>query len=225
MGPFAADILTASFLDSQKLTETGTSLSPRHSARRTSAETERPGKLPRTAHPGTRKRRRSVPTKEVTNNERRSVSRSTRIRRRTQASPPPNHKPCHATTPYTYSDVLFLIRGSRLFVIAQPRQLLSREVIRALSDFARDYARLCPLFTNQQRFFWFLHFSFTWELAFAFATTHQPLIAKRWFWYFIWFGFDLGLGHETSMTWHGMASWDGLGLEWDQDGIEVGWMS
>lgn len=147
MAPIAADILTASFLDSQTLTETGTSLSPRHSARRTSAETERPGKLLRTAHPGTRKRRRSVPTKEVTNNERRSVSRSTRTRRRTQASPPPNHKPGHATTPYTYSNVLFLV-GPRLFVIAQPRWLLSREVIRALSDFARDYARFCFLYSQ-----------------------------------------------------------------------------
>lgn len=160
MAPFTAGILITSFLDSQKLTETGTSLSPRHSARRTSAETERPGKLPRTAHPGTRKRRKSVPTKEVTNNERRSVSRLTRIRRRTQANPPPNHKPCHTTTAYTYSNVLFLIGGSRLFGIAQPRWLLSREVIHALSDFARDCARLCPLFANQQRFFWVSSFFF-----------------------------------------------------------------
>lgn len=40
----------------------------------------------------------------------------------------------------------------------------------------------CVLYSQTNSdFFGFLHFSFTWDLAFAFATTHQPLMAKRWF--------------------------------------------
>lgn len=58
--------------------EIGTSLSPRLSAKKTNAETERPGKPPKTAQAGRKKRTRSVPTK-ATISGKRSASRLTRM--------------------------------------------------------------------------------------------------------------------------------------------------